>query len=63
VVVFSATEPKELIDHYGDSQQHQQRHDDCGTHPLIILLGWRADSRTRRERCIKTRAQSAAATG
>jgi hypothetical protein len=31
-------EPKELIDHYADSQQHQH-HGDGGTHSLIILLG------------------------
>ena len=32
------SEPKELIDHYADSQQHQH-HGDGGTHSLIILLG------------------------
>jgi len=30
------TEPKELIEHYADSQQHQQRHDDGGRHSFII---------------------------
>ena len=35
------SEPYELIDHYADSQQHQQRHDDGGTHSVIILLGRR----------------------
>jgi hypothetical protein len=29
-------QPKKLIDHNADSQQHQQRHDDGGTHPSII---------------------------
>ena len=29
-------QPKKLIDHNADSQQHQQRHDDGGTHPFII---------------------------
>ena len=36
-------EPKKLVDHYADSQQHQQRHDDGRTHSLIIPLGWRAE--------------------
>jgi len=30
------TEPKELIEHYADSEQHQQRHDDGGRHSFII---------------------------
>ena len=34
------SEPKELIDHYGDSQQHQQRHDEGGTHSSILRGGW-----------------------
>jgi hypothetical protein len=37
------SESKELIDHYGDSQQHQQCHDEGGTHSLIIRPEWQAD--------------------
>ena len=39
---FSTTfpEPKEVIGHDADSQQHQQRHDDAGTHSFILLLRW-----------------------
>jgi len=29
-------EAKELIGHYADRQQHQQRHDDGGTHSSIV---------------------------
>jgi SAM-dependent methyltransferase len=37
------SESKELIDHYGDSQQHQQCNDEGGTHSLIIRPEWQAD--------------------
>ena len=37
------SESKDLIDHYGDSQQHQH-HGDGGTHSSIIPVGWWVES-------------------
>ena len=45
------SKPKELIGHDADSQQHQQRHDDGGTHSFILCFGGttaeRAEARRR----------------